>query len=183
MCQILLVRPGQTDFDNQNRIQGGLDLPLNEAGRQEVAILASSLQDQQIDLILSGPCNPALETAQIIAETLDVPHKASKKLKNVNQGLWEGLELNEVKRKYPSIYRHWKESPTDVSIPNAEPTDEVTKRIEKVLKKYVKKKTTILIVAAEPLASLIACIVEGRKLCLLQPGKSADRCQVQTLHQ
>ncbi len=182
MCQILLVRPGQTDFDSQNRVQGGLDLPLNETGRQEVAILASSLQDQSIELILSGPCNPALETAQIIAESLDVPHKISKKLKNVNQGLWEGLELDEVKRKFPSIYRHWEESPAEVSIPNAEPTEEVTKRIEKVLKKYAKKKTTILVVAAEPLASMIACIVEGREPCLLQAEKIADRCQVQTLH-
>lgn len=181
MCQILLVRPGQTDFDSQNRVQGGLDLPLNEAGQQEVAILASSLQDQPIELILSGPCDPALGTARIIAESLDVTHKVSKKLKNVNQGLWEGLEVDEVKRKYPTVYKHWEESPIEVSIPNAEPTCEASKRIEKVLKKYAKKKTSILIVAAEPLAGLIACIVEGRKLCLSQPGKTADRCQVQAL--
>lgn len=181
MCQILLVRPGQTDFDCQKRVQGGLDLPLNESGQQEVAILASSLQDQPIDLILSGPRNPAMGTAQVLAESLGVTHKSYEGLKNVSQGLWEGLEVDEVKRKYPSVYKHWEESPIEVSIPNAEPTCEVTKRVEKILKKYVRKKSMVLIVAAEPLASLIVCLVEGRKLCLSQHGKTTDRCQVQEL--
>ena len=181
MCQILLVRPGQTDFDCQKRVPGNLDLPLNESGQQEVAILASSMQDQPIDLILSGPKNPSLETAKILADSLEVPHKLCEGLKNVSQGLWEGLEVGEVKRKYPTVYKHWEESPIEVSIPNAEPTSDATKRIEKVLKKYEKKYSMILIVAAEPLASLIACIVEGRKLCLTNHGKTADRCQIQEL--
>ena len=183
MCQILLVRPGQTDFDCQDRVQGSLDLPLNHSGQQEVADLAGSLKDQSIDLILSGPSSPSLATAQVLAESLDLPHKSCEGLKNVSQGLWEGLEIVEVKRKFPSVYKHWKESPGEVSIPNAEPTSEAKKRIEKVLKKYEKKKLMILIVAAEPLASLIACIVEGRKLCLTKHETTTDRCQVQALQQ
>ena len=33
MLQIVLIRPGTTDFDEQGRIQGTLDIPLNERGQ------------------------------------------------------------------------------------------------------------------------------------------------------
>ena len=37
MVQIALVRPGSTDYDIQGRIQGNLDIPLNEMGRKQAA--------------------------------------------------------------------------------------------------------------------------------------------------
>ena len=55
MPQILLVRPGQTDFDLQKRVQGSLDLPMNEVGYQEVQGLIQQLSGYPIDFILSGP--------------------------------------------------------------------------------------------------------------------------------
>ena len=36
MDQILLIRPGTTEYDQQGRVQGTLDIPLCEDGRQEV---------------------------------------------------------------------------------------------------------------------------------------------------
>ncbi|MBR9802723.1 MAG: histidine phosphatase family protein [Rubinisphaera brasiliensis] len=181
MSQIYLVRPGQTDFDVQNRIQGALDMPLNEEGLREVESLAEMLSQQPIDLILSGPNDPSSGTAEILAERLDVPHKTCEGLRNLSQGLWEGLEVDEVKRKFPSVYRHWEDSPIDVSIPNAEPTREAAVRVQKVLRKYTRKVPAVLIVAAEPLATLVACVVEGRKLCLQCSAAEKERCSVQQL--
>ena len=37
MLKILLIRPGVTDFDEQGRIKGTLDIPLNENGTAQVA--------------------------------------------------------------------------------------------------------------------------------------------------
>ena len=36
MVQIVLIRPGSTDYDEQGRIQGTLDIPLSEQGTREV---------------------------------------------------------------------------------------------------------------------------------------------------
>lgn len=181
MSQILLVRPGQTDFDLQHRVQGSLDLPLNEVGFQEVGALVLQLQGEQLDLILSGPNEPACGTAEILAEKLDVPHKTCDGLRNLGQGLWEGLEIDEVKRKFPSVYRHWEDCPSEVSIPQAEPTNQAISRVEKVLKKYTRKMPKVLIVATEPLATLVACVVEGRKVCLQKPAAPPTRCQIEIL--
>lgn len=181
MSQILLVRPGQTDFDVQHRIQGGLDLPLNEDGHKEVEELVQALANQSIDLILTGPNDPSSGTAEILAEKLDIPLKTCDGLRNLNQGLWEGLEFEEVKRKFPSVYKHWEEAPAEVSIPNAESAQQAALRVEKALKKYARKVPCVLIVATEPLATLVACLVEGRKLCLQQISKPKKRCLVQEL--
>ncbi len=34
--RVLLIRPGATDFDDQGRIKGSLDMPMSERGRQQV---------------------------------------------------------------------------------------------------------------------------------------------------
>ena len=43
MLQIVLIRPGCTDFEEQGRIQGTLDIPLNEQGRQQVERMTAEL--------------------------------------------------------------------------------------------------------------------------------------------
>jgi len=183
MSQIFLVRPGQTDFDCQERVKGSLDLPLNEGGFREVESLLESLGEHEIDLILSGPCDPSHRTAEIIAQKLDVPFKTIEQLRNLNQGLWEGLEIDEVKRKFPTVYKHWEDAPLDVSVPNGEPIQQAIKRVEKILKKYARKDKQLLIVAAEPLATLIECCVEKRKVSLHHQAETTRRCELQELHQ
>ena len=51
MPQILLIRPGCTDFDEQHRIQGTLDLPLSPRGEKQVAKLVRGMQDVAIDAL------------------------------------------------------------------------------------------------------------------------------------
>ena len=43
MCQVVLIRPGATIYDEQNRVQGILDIPLSERGQGEVARMAQKL--------------------------------------------------------------------------------------------------------------------------------------------
>ena len=37
MTQVVLIRPGATVYDEQNRVQGVLDVPLSDRGWSEVA--------------------------------------------------------------------------------------------------------------------------------------------------
>ena len=46
MTQVVLIRPGATVYDEQNRVQGTLDIPLSERGRAEVAHLAETLVER-----------------------------------------------------------------------------------------------------------------------------------------
>ena len=54
MLRIVLIRPGSTDYDVQERIQGSLDIPLNEQGLAEVAATVEQLRDKGIETIYAA---------------------------------------------------------------------------------------------------------------------------------
>ena len=158
---IYLIRPGETDYDIQNRLQGSLDLPLTERGIHEVDEVIGQVTTSEIDRIYSGPNEPALSTARRIARHLDLPLKVLDGLANVDLGLWQGLCVSEIRHKQPKVFKQWEESPATVCPPQGEEGDEARQRIAAALKKPIKKGGTFAIVASEPLASLIECQIRG----------------------
>lgn len=153
----VLIHPGCTDFDQQCRIQGTLDIPLNATGTVEVAQIISQLHDQGIELVYTCPSEPALESARHIATALGVRLKKLDQLHNLNQGLWQGLCVGEVKRKHPRLYRQWQEQPETVRPPQGETLAEARGRVEAVFSKLLRKHRdgVVAVVAPEPLASVI----------------------------
>ena len=163
MPNVVLIRAGATDFDDDQRIQGSIELPLNERGQAEVDDLIKELQDDEIGVIMTAPSEPSLSTATGLSRGLGgVKVKENKGLANLNQGLWEGLPAEEVRRKYPKLFRQWREAPGTVCAPEGETLVELHKRVRKVLEKPLKKKANLAIVAGEPLATILGCILEGR---------------------
>ncbi len=72
MLKIILIRPGASDFVEQARIQGTLDVPLNEHGKGEVARLIQELGSLGMTALYTPECEPAHATAEAIAESLDI---------------------------------------------------------------------------------------------------------------
>jgi probable phosphoglycerate mutase len=177
MSQVILVRPGHTDFDEQNRIQGLLDLPLSERGREHVDALIEQLRPEGVEVILTDPGEPALTTANALGDALDIPVKEKSELRNLDQGLWQGLELDSIRRKYPKLLKQWHEHPETICPPQGEPVCDAMERIRVALKKPLKKYKKIAIVAADPLAALIAGMLRGGKPEFTGPMCShAGRC-------
>lgn len=71
--KICLIRHGQTDWNKQKLIQGRIDNPLNDTGRENSKLAAKKIQDLNImwDEFLSSPLKRAFETAQIIKNELN----------------------------------------------------------------------------------------------------------------
>ncbi len=181
MSEVILVRPGHTDFDDQNRVQGLLDLPLNDRGRRHIDALVEQLRPLNIDVILTDPGEPARTTAEEIGAALDVSVKENAELRNLDQGLWQGLQLDDIRRKYPKLDKQWHEHPEVICPPEGEPVCEALTRVRQALKKPLKKYDRIVIVAADPIATLIASVVRGTKPDLPGPMCShSGRC-VETL--
>lgn len=169
MSRLILVRPGCTEFDEQQRIQGALDLPLSPRGREQVAQLLRAMAGVDLDLVYASPTEPALTTAEQIAASRGIPMKPLPELVNVNQGLWQGLQHEELKRKHPKVFKQWQESPACICPPGGEALSEALERVRQVLERPLKKKGRIAIVAADPLAGLIAAIVNGTPLTGVSP--------------
>lgn len=178
MTEVVLIRPGYTDFDEQNRIQGSLDLPLNPRGRAQVDHLVDQLRDVNLDVIYSAPCEPARSTAEAIGTSLGIPVKEKEGLRNLNQGLWQGLQIDDIRRKFPKVYKQLHESPETICPPQGETVPEAVARVEKVLAKPMKRKAMFAVVASEPLATLIGCIVKHQKPELPEPMCGGPRSEL-----
>lgn len=161
MPQILLIRPGATTFDEQQRIQGTLDLPLSPCGEEQVAKLVRDMSRLEIDIVYSSPCEPARTTAARIGAACGTPVKEIEGLANVNLGLWQGLQVEEIRRKHPKVFKQWQESPEAICPPEGETFVEAIDRVRKALEKPLKKKGNLAFVASDPLAAIIASVVRG----------------------
>ena len=161
MSTVVLVRPGCTDFDEQKRLQGCLELPLNNRGQSQLARIVESLKSLPIEAVLTGPCEPCLSTAKAIAAALHVKLIQKEELCNLDHGLWQGMNVDDIRRKFPRAYKQWEDAPETVCPPEGETVSEVLDRIESALKKPLRKYDTFAVIASEPLASLISCSLRG----------------------
>ena len=159
MLRIFLIRPGSTDFDEQGRIKGTLDIPLSDQGKQQVAQTVEALTGMPIEIVYAAPCQSALQTAEMVANRLDVKVKRLDTLHNLDHGLWHGKLIEEVKQRQPKVYRMWQEQPETVCPPEGETLAAARLRVQKALKRLLRKhkRGAIGIVVSEPLASIVRC--------------------------
>ncbi|QDU82747.1 Phosphoserine phosphatase 1 [Polystyrenella longa] len=176
MASILLIHPGCTDYDEQRRIQGRLDLPLSDKGEHQADDLAEMLADAPLEVIYCGPCESARMTADRIAERLDISVVELSGLSNVDQGLWQGMKLEDLQRKNPHVFKQYQETPESICPPEGELAADAKKRIQKSVNKILKGKSPCAIVVPEPLASLIACSLKSERLEFALLNK-ADKCK------
>ena len=161
MLKILLIRTGDTEYKCQGRIQGTLDVPLSEDGRQHIERLIESLREQTIDALYYAPCRATQQSAEILAERLNIKSKKIDSLHNLDHGLWQGMLIEEVKVKQPKVYKQWQENPESVCPPNGETLQQARERLQPALVKLAKKhkEGTVAILVPEPLMSLLHCML------------------------
>lgn len=170
----VLIRSGETDFDVEGRMQGTIDLPLTPVGRAEVEAAIETLRSVPVETIYCSPGEPAFSTARLIGRALDVPVKPLEDLDNMHFGLWQGMCINEIRRKQPKVFRQWEESPTTVCPPQGETLDDVNARVSGALKKRLKKDSSFAVVASEPVATLVGCIMRGEEPQLGNPSERPE---------
>lgn len=170
--KILIIRPGATSYDHERCIQGDLNIRLTEEGRDEARRLADELRAEGMTFLYTSPCEPALETAEIIARVLSVPRKRLDGLKNQNQGLWQGMRVDDLRRNQPRVYRQWAESPLSVCPPEGEPMALVRQRVENAISTILKRHRSgiVGIVVGEPMASLVRCYLKHEDVHHLWDG-------------
>lgn len=156
MLKIVLIRPGSTDFDQEGRIKGCLDVPLNEQGEAQVAQTISELSDIKIDLVYTSPCESCRQTAEALRRERDIKVRELASLRNVDQGLWHGRLIEEVKRTQPRVYRQLQCHPETVCPPLGEPLQAARDRVAMVIAQLRRKhrRGVIAVVVPEPLASM-----------------------------
>ncbi|TWU41486.1 Phosphoserine phosphatase 1 [Novipirellula aureliae] len=166
LSRVLVIRPGATSFDDEQRIKGSLDMPLSDQGRVQVDAMASELADVPVKTIFSAPCESAVETAERLAKGRDIRVKVLDGLKNIDHGLWHGKLIEEMRRNQPRVYRTGQECPDDLCPPGGEAIRDARTRVMKTVRKVARKHhdEIVAVVAPEPMASIIRSSLSGQPL-------------------
>jgi broad specificity phosphatase PhoE len=98
---LVLVRHGETDWNQQRRFQGHADQPLNDAGRSQARELAGRLRDEPVTALYTSPLRRASETAEILSDGFGMEVRTLHALLEIDVGAWEGLTVEEVRERYP----------------------------------------------------------------------------------
>jgi len=158
MTQVVLIRPGATVYDEQNRVQGVLDIPLSERGQTEVVHLAERLADVELSALYCGPGESVVRTAETVGRAVNLRPKRVDELRNLDHGLWQGLQLHEIRRRNLKVFRQWLDDPLTVCPPGGETVANALDRIKAALRPIMRRHRdeAIGLVVAEPFAQLIA---------------------------
>lgn len=136
MTKFYIIRHGQTDYNKALKLQGRLDIPLNEAGMEQAKKMAENLADVNFDTIFYSPLIRAKRTADEIFKY----HPASKyeeapAIIERNFGDYEG-KTGDVN---PPYYGLWDRKLEQQAIRNGETIDDMEKRVFPFLDELTKK--------------------------------------------
>ena len=126
---ILLLRHGQTEWNQQHRIQGNQDSPLTDLGKQQAAQAGQYLQKFDIQQAFVSPLKRARDTVDIILKDSPLEACIVEDFREIRLGPWEGKTRLETALSYPEEHDRFWLSPDTFSLPGAETYQQLQHRM------------------------------------------------------
>ncbi|GAA4628669.1 bifunctional RNase H/acid phosphatase [Actinoallomurus vinaceus] len=159
----LLLRHGETPFSGERRFAGTGDIPLTDTGLAQARAAGKALTGRGIDVIVTSPLKRTLQTAQEIAQVIDVPVRTEDDLRETDFGDWEGYTFAEVRERWPAELDAWLADPS-VAPPYGESFDATVKRVrtarDKLLVRY-RKQTVLVVSHVTPIKTLVRLALDA----------------------
>lgn len=143
--KIYLIRHGETDYNRQHLFYGKTDVSLNETGVQQAYLLKKKIADMEVDTPVYTSClKRTIETAKLIFP--NHPMISLKDLDEKDFGLWEGLNADQINKKFPAEWKKWLLSPFEVTPTNAEKFSDFQDRILRCVREILQKEQDFVLV-------------------------------------
>ena len=120
MTEILLIRHGETLWNQQGRMQGQHDSPLTSLGLQQARRLASRMKGVSFTALYSSDLGRAYQTARCIADETAHDIVSEPDLRERSFGIFEGLTNAEIQMRYPDHYEPFARRDPSYAMPNGE---------------------------------------------------------------
>ena len=109
MTRIYLLRHGETQWNIDKVFRGRSEIPLTDTGRKQAELAAAHLKADNIHFIYTSPLSRAKETAQICGKILGTKPVVDERFTGLAFGPWQGKPHQEIKERYPDLYRIYKD--------------------------------------------------------------------------
>lgn len=139
--KVYLIRHGQTDWNKEKKIQGSVDIELNEDGRKQAHKMGKELMNRNLPIqaLYCSKLKRAKETAKILGCYISKEPIELEDLEEMNLGTWEGKTWEQIKIEDTSNYERWYQNLRGERTPEGESYEEVVTRANKVIENLVQK--------------------------------------------
>ncbi|MFB9325630.1 histidine phosphatase family protein [Paenibacillus aurantiacus] len=165
---IYLVRHGETEWNVTKRFQGHLDSELTALGRNQALWLGESLAGTPIDAVYASSSARTMATAALIAQGSGrhMHVEPCDEFKEINLGLWEGMEIEEAKGQDPVQFQRFWEEPDAFRVEGSETFREVAERASAKLSELLTRHAgqSVLIVTHTVVVKVLMAFFEGREM-------------------
>ncbi len=182
--RIFLIRHGETDWNKAFRYQGSSDVPLNDEGLRQAALLGTRLSRIRPSRILASPLMRAFRTAETIRERNDGAEELETEtrddLREISFGVWEGLSIPEIKEKDGKTFERWRRAPFSCAPEGGETFPDIMRRsqvLAEELKCGAPGSDTFVVTHGGVLRALIAALLEFDDIDLLWRMRF-DNCSI-----
>ncbi len=119
-AHMILIRHGETVWNQQNRMQGQLDSPLTETGLRQARLLGQRLAQIEFAALYSSDTGRALDTARTIASMTGHEIVIDRRLRERSFGVVEGLTAGQMRKLHPEVFARFKTRDPEFVVPGGE---------------------------------------------------------------
>ena|SRR5438093_5668943 len=127
--RIIAIRHGETTWNVNSRIQGHLDIPLNDTGRRQAHRLAQALAGEPITAIYASDLWRAYDTALYVSRAVDVDVTTEEGLRERGFGEFQGKTFAEIEAALPEQALRWRKRDPAFAPPGGESLLELRERV------------------------------------------------------
>jgi broad specificity phosphatase PhoE len=133
--ELILLRHGETEGQSSIRYHGSGDVPLSDAGREQMRAARRRLPRRDFDAVVSSPLSRAYEGARIAAPGAEI--LVEERFREIDFGRWEGLTREEIRALDPDLYEQWMAHPETFGFPEGEDRAAFASRVEAGLERLL----------------------------------------------
>ena len=164
MTRIVLVRHGQTVWNQEHRFRGQADVELDEFGLKQAEATGRYVAARwPVVAVYASPLQRTMRTAEAVATAQGLTAAPLDGLLDINFGEWQGQLGEKVAQRYPELFRAWEEAPHTVRLPGGERLDDVRSRVVAALDEVITRHPgqTVALVSHTVVNRVLLCAVLG----------------------
>ena len=139
--RLVLWRHGRTAWNVEGRAQGTTDVPLDDVGRRQARDSAARLASLQPGSIWSSDLSRAADTAAELAVLTGLSIRTDPRLQEINLGERQGLTLDELRERFPEVWRAFVSGEELPRAKGGESEPEVADRVSQTMHEAIERLT------------------------------------------
>jgi len=176
--ELHLIRHGQSNWNEERRIQGQSESFLTDLGVQQAQVVGERLRHFNFDQVFCSTSLRTRQTAEHLFKHREVGIEYLDTLREIGLGPWEGKLHDDVAEAEPVFYKQFSHEPHLFNIPGAETFDELQQRIVTAVEKIVAiyHQRQVAVVSHGTILKSFLCYIQRRPLSEMRELPQLHNC-------